>query len=469
MRQDSDQNNRRSRRSAAAVLCLLFAILVLPVVISTQGTLGDGATDIKYPTSEMGDQRKYHEETILVFAEQWPSVDLVNYPSATAPGYHLLMALVARYTSHDLMILQLVSSLLSFGLLLVVWGYGARHAGAWPALGLMLPLVASSYVIGSGIWLVTDNAGLLFVCLALGGAMMVRPTPMRTARWALYATCAAGIRQIHVWVAAPVVLAALLGSPLSRYAPRHLRAGLKQTLTMPVLFATLPVLLLPLVLVGLFIWKWGGLTPPAYSDLHSTGFAPVSSLVALALVGSFGIFFLPAFCPKWTDILKVDRWLVIAVILALAISLIFPTSYDQSLGRWGGAIWELVRRMPDVAGRSIVFPPLAALGAVVLVHAWRAAGRAGRAREATVLLLSLLGWMIAESVNTQSGQRYYEPMILVGLAWLAALSVSPTKVTARFVPAHRLWWAGPAALGAIQLVLSASTVYLPVLRWHSSS
>ena len=86
-----------------------------------------------------------------------------------------------------------------------------------------------------------------------------------------------------------------------------------------------------------------------------------------------------------------------------------------------------------------------------------------------MLLLSLLGWLIAESVNTQSGQRYCEPMILVGLAWLAALSVSPTKGTARFVPTHRLWWAGPAALGAIQLILSAATVYLPVLRWHPSS
>ncbi|MEE9128741.1 MAG: hypothetical protein V3T84_01895 [Phycisphaerales bacterium] len=469
MRQDSDHHNRRSRRSAAAVLCLLFSILVWPVVLSTQGTLGDGATDIKYPTSEMGDQRKYHEQTILAFAEQWPIVDLVNYPSATSPGYHLLMALVARYMSHDLVVLQFASGLLSFGLLLVVWGYGARHARAWPALGLVLPLVASSYVIGSGIWLVTDNAGLLFVCLALGGAMMVQPTAMRTARWGLYATCAAGIRQIHVWVAAPVILAALLGSPLGRYAPRHLCSGLKQTLTMSVLFATLPVLLLPLVMVGLFILLWGGLTPPAYAGLHTTGFAPVSSLVALALVGSFGIFFLPAFCPKWTDILNIDRWLVVAVILAVAVSLIFPTSYEQSLGRWGGAIWVLVGRMPDVAGRSIVFPPLAALGAVVLVHAWRAAGRAGRAREATVLLLSLLGWMIAESVNTQSGQRYCEPMILVGLAWLAALSVSPTKGTALFVPVHRLWWAGPVTLGAIQLVLSASTVYLPVLRWHPSS
>ena len=469
MRQDSDHHTRRSRRSAAAVLCLLFGILVWPVVLSAQGTLGDGATDIKYPTSEMGDQRKYHEPTILAFAEQWPSVDLVNYPSATSPGYHLLMALVAKYMSHDLVVLQFAGSLLSFGLLLVVWGYGARHARAWPALGLVLPLVASSYVIGSGIWLVTDNAGLLFVCLALGGAMMVQPTAMRTARWGLYATCAVGIRQIHVWVAAPVILAALLGSPLSRYAPRNLCASLKQTLTMPVLLATLPVVLLPMVMVGLFIWLWGGVTPPAYADLHSTGFAPVSSLVALALVGSLGLFFLPAFCPKWTDILKVDRWLVVAVVLAIAVSLTIPTSFDISRGRWGGAIWELVRRMPDVAGRSIVFPPLAALGAVVLVHAWRAAGRAGRAREATVLLLSLLGWLIAESVNTQSGQRYCEPMILVGLAWLAALSVSPTKGTARFVPTHRLWWAGPAALGAIQLILSAATVYLPVLRWHPSS
>ncbi len=451
------------------MLCLLFAILVWPVVLIAQGTLGDGAPDVKYPTSEMGDQRNYHEPTILAFAEQWPSVDLVNYPSATSPGYHLLMALVARYMSHDLVVLQFAGSLLSFGLLLVVWGYGARHARAWPALGLVLPLVASSYVIGSGIWLVTDNAGLLFVCLALGGAMMVQPTAMRTARWGLYATCAVGIRQIHVWVAAPVILAALLASPLSRFAPRPLGSGSKQSLSWAGFFTALPVLLLPLVMVGLFIWLWGGLTPPAYADLHSTGLAPVSSLVALALVGSFGVFFLPTFCPKWTDILKVDRWLVVAVVLAIAVSLTIPTSFDISRGRWGGAIWELVRRMPDVAGRSIVFPPLAALGAVVLVHAWRAAGRAGRAREATVLLLSLLGWMIAESVNTQSGQRYCEPMILVGLAWLAALSVSPSQEITSFRPVHPRWWLGPAALGVIQLALSTFTVYLPVLQWHPSS
>ncbi len=463
------RDRKRSRKVAAGVLCFLCCILIWPVVFSAQGRLGDAATNIKYPTSEMGDQRKYHEPTILTFAEQWPSVDLINYPSATSPGYHLVIAVVARYITHDLVVLQFVSSLFSVGLLLVVWGYGARHTGPWPAIALVLPLVASSYVIGSGIWLVTDNAGLLFVCLALGGAVMIQPTAMRTARWGLYAMCAVGIRQIHVWVAAPVVLAALLASPLSRCAPGHLRTGLKQTLTMPVLLATLPVMLLPLIMVGLFIWMWDGLTPPTYAGLHSTGLAPVSSLVALALVGSFGVFFLPAFCPKWTDIFKVDRWLVVAVALAVAVSLAIPTSFDSSSGRWGGAIWELVRRMPNVADRSIIFPPLVGLGALVLVHAWRAACRAGRAREAIVLLLSLLGWILAESANTQSGQRYCEPIILVGLAWLAALSVSPSQETTSFRPVHRRWWLGPAALGVIQLALSTFTVYLPVLRWHSST
>ena len=466
---NSGRAPRRSRYGAAAVLCLLLCGLIWPVVLSAQGRLGDAAMGIKYPTSEMGDQRQYHEPTILAFVQQWPSVDLVNYPSATSPGYHLIMAVVARYMSDDLVVLQTVSSVFTIGLLLVVWGYGARHAGSWPAFALVLPLVASSYVIGSGIWLVTDNAGLLFVCLALGGAVMIPPTAIRTARWGVYATCGAAIRQIHVWVAAPVILAALLGSPLSRYAPGPLRSGSKQTLTMPVLLATLPMLLLPLIMVGLFIWLWGGLTPPTYAPLHSTGVAPVSSLVALALVGSFGIFFLPAFCPKWTDIFRVDRWLVVAVLLAVAASMAIPTSFDISGGRWGGAIWILARHLPDVADRSIVFPPLAGLGALVLVHAWRAACRAGRAREAIVLLLSLLGWMLAESVNTQSGQRYCEPIILVGLAWLDALSVSPSPETTSFRTAHRRWWLGPVALGAIQLALSTYTVYVPVVRWYSST
>ena len=108
---NSGRDRRRSRYGAMAVLCLLFCVLIWPVVFSAQGRLGDAAPDINYPTSEMGDQRKYHEPTILVFAEQWPRVDLVNYPSATSPGYHLVLAVVARYISHDLVVLQFAGSL----------------------------------------------------------------------------------------------------------------------------------------------------------------------------------------------------------------------------------------------------------------------------------------------------------------------------------------------------------------------
>ncbi len=46
---------------------------------------------------------------------------------------------------------------------------------------------------------------------------------------------------------------------------------------------------------------------------------------------------------------------------------------------------------PEAAGRSIVFPPPAAIGAFVLVDAWRGARRAGRGRETAVLLPALLG------------------------------------------------------------------------------
>ena len=168
------RDRKRSRRIAAGVLCLLCCILIWPVVFSAQGRLGDAATNIKYPTSEMGDQRQYHEPTILTFAEQWPSVDLINYPSATSPGYHLVIAVVARYISHDLVVLQFVSSLLlahlavSTGLALWTW-QTARDQADLRFLLLLAMTTAVAGPIGAagtlgtiGLWVLYSRTAIPF-------------------------------------------------------------------------------------------------------------------------------------------------------------------------------------------------------------------------------------------------------------------------------------------------------------------
>jgi hypothetical protein len=47
-------------------------------------------------TSEASDEAAAHLPTVLQFAAQLPTPDLRDYPSATGPGYHLLMAVPAR-------------------------------------------------------------------------------------------------------------------------------------------------------------------------------------------------------------------------------------------------------------------------------------------------------------------------------------------------------------------------------------
>ena len=452
-------SSTRSTIGAIAFLVIAFGILVWPIVFTSEGVLGDENADTKYATSELADQRKHHEHVIADMVEQWPDVDIVDYSSATSPGYHLIMSFVARFVSQDLMILQFASSIFSLVLILVVWRYSARLTGPWPAALLTLPILFSSYFLGASIWLTTDNAGLLFVVLALGGSVLVTVSASRIVKWGLFSAVAVYIRQIHIWVIAPVVLVTLLTSSVNRFAPKILRdvEQLKWRLPQAILAAV--ALMLPLAILGVLVYLWGGLTPTHYAQRHNSGFNLATFPLILSLFGAFGIFFLPIFLGSNSKkvFFGTSGW--IAISIGIVISLLVETSFDKSAGRWGGSIWTLVEYMPDVAGRSIVFPPLAALGCFVLLSAWRALRDCGRSRQAAILLLALLGWAIAQSANSQAWQRYCEPIILISLAWMAAMtffSHNEDRI--------RKWWIGPALLSAIQLGLSIATLYLPVFK-----
>ncbi len=441
----------------ALLLCAIFALLVWPAAYSGRGA-----------TSEAKDQMRFHAPAVEQMAEQWPRPDVSDYSSATTPGYHLAMAAARRFVTEDWRALQIISSLFSLGLVLVVWRCAALFVGRWPAFALAAPLLFCPYFLGGAIWLVTDNAALLFVALALGGAAMIPPTPVRAARWALYATIAVLVRQIHLWVAAPVGAAILLMSPLGARAPRsivlppHLRTGWARTILAAAALAG------PFIVVGAFVALWGGLTPPSLSAIHEqevAGANPMQFALALALFGAFGAFFLTCFARSWREALRIDRATIAAALTGAALALVFPTSYDMAHGRWGGPIWELVRRLPDVADRSIVFPPLAALGGVIIIRAWRAASAAGRAREAAILLFGLLAWTAAQSATTLAFQRYFEPMLLILLAWLAALAIGRSAAgTGPVSPKHQLIrLSGPLTLALIELTLSGATLYRSIL------
>ena len=117
---------------------------------------------------------------------QWPSVDLVNYAAAQAPGYQLALSFVGATISGNVVVLKFVSNLLSLGLLLTVFHFTRRYAGPWLSICFVLPLLGSRYFLESAIWLTSENAALFFASLAFGGLLFRAATPIRSLQTGLW-------------------------------------------------------------------------------------------------------------------------------------------------------------------------------------------------------------------------------------------------------------------------------------------
>ena len=423
---------RSERRAALLTLIALFAITHLSIVLFAPHAAS---------TSEASDQNLYHYPVIQTMVEQWPAIDLVHYQSTTSPGYHLVMAGVASVLGDELTVLQLVSSLGTLAMLIIVWWPMQRRLGGWTALAWTAPLIVSSYVIGASAWLTTDNWAWAFVALALGGAIFNAPTAAALASWGIAATAAVFIRQVHLWVAGAPWLAAL-------FVPAAMRWR-----SVP---AWIPMLL-PFALMATFYVMWDGLTPPAFRDKHNVGMNPASLCVILSLVAAYGVWFMPAWLPSSRRALPRHPLVWGVAIVVLIFSVLIETTYaPKPDGRWGGVIWEFVRRAPSIGTTSLVLPVTSMAGVLVIGRAIEAARAHGRARGSAILVLALAGFSAAQMMNSMAWQRYVEPLVLMAVAWLSVLALAPqTSETRR----ARL---GPVILAGGLLLLSGITVYRPV-------
>lgn len=424
------------RMMPLALLVLLFAALVWPpIVLNAAGT------------NEAFDQRSFHLPLVRSFAQELPAVDLREYNSATAPGYHLTLAVIARAISDDARLLRFIGSLFSLGLLIAAWWFAARWTNEWVAFALLGPFLFSTYVLGAAIWLTTDNAALLFVTLAVGGSIAMPLTFSRAARWSGLATLAVFFRQIHVWCIGPAGIALLLQTPLWSS-----EVGWRDWLLRAM------VLLMPFALVGVFIALWGGLTPPVYADLHNAGANPASIVLTLAVFGVFGA---PLVLFVINQPLVQSAWLkmLIAAAVGIVLAIAIPSSYARDGGRWGGSLWEIAARTPTVDDRSIVLIILAAIGAMVLALWHTAAVERGRRREVNLLMIALLAWSLAQAMNSQAWQRYVEPWALIMLVWFAALGLGH-----RGLPRAPWRWIGLIALILLQVAAAGWKVYWPMFE-----
>lgn len=410
-----------------------------------------------YP-SELLDQEWYHRGVIEVMAAQWPRVDVVSYDSATTPGYHFVQATALRVTGMW-WVVHALNALMGAALVTVVFAtvFGVTRSG-WVSAALTAPVVGSSYTIGGSIWMTTDNLCWCFVTLAVGGAALCRFTVGRGARLGVYAMCAVAVRQIHIWPIAVIGLAGLLRSPLAALAPKFLRDDARQApRAWRYLWVGIAAAAAPAIVLGVFLWLWGGLLPASerVRILHVDGPNFAAPAFALATTASVGVFFLPI---VWSEVRRLriaDLGLWLAAAIGLAAGLAVPTSYAP-LARGGGWLWQVAGRLPVVMDRSVFIAAASVCGAVVIALLYRAAKRTGNGVPAAMVVLAALGWLCAQTMSTMAWQRYFDPMAMITVAMVAALGIG--RGTPRWA------WAGPVALGVFQAALTIATLHASFIR-----
>ncbi|MCK6506986.1 hypothetical protein L6R53_27040 [Myxococcota bacterium] len=384
------------------------------------------------PDLEVYDQRDedlFHLPTILGFARALPWPDLSDYPSATTPLYHLLLAPLARLTGEALLPLRLATLLFAVGLVVAAGGLLARRSAhpAWGTWLLLLPLALSPYVLGPAVRLSTDDAALAWVIACLWALDRGREgpgglDPRAHLLAAGLATAAILTRQVHGWLVGLLALLPLLATGLS--PPRRL---------LHLLAAGLPALaLLPLVLL------WGGATPPSFAE-HQAGLNLAVLQTELAVLGALGLAVAPWLLRALAQVGPRAAGAAGGGALALGLGLMAaaPLPWVEDPLRYGGSLWRVAGALPDLGGSTAVFWLLVPLGLL-----WTAAIVGdGRARRDPLPAAALLLFLVANLASARAYQKYYEPFLLVLLGW----------VVARSGPMPRMAWLGPAALAAAWL------------------
>jgi hypothetical protein len=433
---------------APTLLAAAFAVAVVPVAV-----FGLPAT------SEAADEAAAHLPTVLQFARELPAPDLRDYPSATGPGYHLVLAVASRVGAGTTA-LRLMSAAAGLALVLLAWRGAARWAGPGAAFALALPVLLSSYVLSGSAWLTTDVASVLLGSTVVATCAWTPPAARMFLVGAVLFAAAMAVRQTNMFLALPLLAAGAFGSPLGRSAsPGEQWHGDEPRTWGRLGMALLAVVPGAVVLAALAV-GWGGLTPPHFRHLHDRGISPVALPYGLALVGAWGTFLLLPLLSECIDAVRRRPAAVLApALVAAALASVPDSSWSRDEGRWGGPLWTLVERSPVIAGRSPLIVLGAAGGAAALAALWVRAAQVGRGRHASVVISALLGLFAVQCGNSQVWERYFDPAILVSLAWLVAMGLGPRRPhsTSRAV-------VGAALLAAAQGTVSVANYLLPAFR-----
>jgi hypothetical protein len=405
--------------------------VIVPILLVTMFVLL-GAWLIAFehvPSRVFYDQELYHRPAIDQFVRQWPDFDFWHYLSATTPGYHVLMAGVARFISPSIFALQIASLTIGAALIWTLSRAVARRTAGPLAAALCLPFMFSPYVVGSGAWLLPDDLAWLGVLLILLIALRPRMTRKDMVLGGAILLALVFVRQIQLWTAGLLWMAAWLAPqerPADGPAPQTLGKALASDLKSQTsggllcFLCTLPAI----ALFGLFFRYWGGPVPPVFQQWFHTYNAAAGAFI-LALFGAWGLFFSPIWAPHLLRFWRTRRaWLLAVVGAGVALVLLLPTNPDYASGRRTG-LWNIAERLPVMAHHtSPVVAGLAMLGVVTVA----ALAFAAPMRQRLIFLAAIAGFALANTTNNDLFQRYVDPFVLMLLALMSATAAPAAKV-----------------------------------------
>jgi len=421
------------------------------------------------------DQELYHRPTINQFLAQWPDFDFWHYLSATTPGYHLLMAAVAKFISPSIPALQTATLIISLPLAWILSFAVARRAAPLMALCLCVPFLFSPYVTASAAWLLPDNLGWLGVLAILLIALRPRLTIGAMIAGGAILLGLVFVRQIHAWTAGLLWASAWLAPSTRRTGQEgpdgHSDSppdpslatlffgdlGSQVPRTLLCIALTLPAL----GLLALFFRFWGGPVPPVFQSWYHA-IRPGAAVQLFALFGVWGLFFSATWIPHLLRFWRTRRaWLVTIIGIFLVAGLAVRTN-DFAAARHTG-IWGQAERFPTIGHTSPVMLGLMLLGALPIASLLFAAP----ARQRMIFLAALVGFAAANAANSDLFQRYYDPFILMLLALMSATAASQAHggASARTDRSPALWAllariqpVGPLLLALIFAALSIKAV-----------
>lgn len=373
---------------------LAFAILCAPLILARDhSNLSD-------------DEAEYYLPAIAQIRSHWPRLDLVRDSlSATSPGYPYVLATVSLVTGPSRVALRIVNWIVSAAVLALFWSLLRRH-GAGLTLALA-PLALSNFFVKSASFVVTDNAALLAIGLAVV-ALLFTADFSGVRRGALGAALAVAIRQTNAWLVLPLAIREAMDA---RREHRRARGWW---------------LVLPLVPLGILALAWHGLVPPVWTErqVAEGGFSLTPLVYELAVLATLGWpFYLAVTTPAEGRALLRRRGFWLAAAAGLALSVLVSTVPDHAAGRWGGYWWSIAARLPVIGHTSPVFLVLAAAGGALAFALVDRLARTAGAVAALRWTATLAAWSATALVNHFVFHRYFEPPLLVFLiAWIALQS-----------------------------------------------